>query len=151
MDTSQLFSWMLDYMEEHGIPKTRKVNVWTYAPHLLINRTDSTYNNPSTGTYGLMNCMASGVYDESGSWNNKITWESFITYGKPEHWRPYWTEAVCHLPRSMKYSDEMPIFSTWVTNRPNCPSGSIAGVTPSDWFQWNDPPADTKINKHILA
>ena len=137
MDTSQLFSWMLDYMEEHGIPKTRKVNVWTYAPHLLINRTDSTYNNPSTGTYGLMNCMASGVYDESGSWSNKITWESFITYGQPKYWRPYWAEHACNLPMTMKYSDYMPTVDTWT--RPSCPSGSIAGVTPSDWYKWNVP------------
>lgn len=92
-------------------------------------------------------------YNSTGYHDNSLTqyYCDFTEYGKPEHWRPYWTEAVCHLPRSMKYSDEMPIFSTWVTNRPNCPSGSIAGVTPSDWFQWNDPPADTKINKHILA
>lgn len=92
-------------------------------------------------------------YNSSGYHDNSLTqyYCDFTEYGKPEHWRPYWTEAVCHLPRSMKYSDEMPIFSTWVTNRPNCPSGSIAGVTPSEWFQWNDPPADTKINKHILA
>lgn len=148
---SKLFSWMMTYMEAHGIPKTKSKNVWNYAPHLLFNRTDSTYSSPSSGTYGLVNCMASGAYDATGSWSNAVTWDSFITYGKPEHWRPYWTEAVCHLPRSMKYSDEMPVFSTWATNRPNCPSGSIAGVTPSDWFQWNDPPADTKINKHILA
>ena len=92
-------------------------------------------------------------YNSTGYHDNSLTqyYCDFTEYGKPEHWRPYWTEAVCHLPRSMKYSDEMPVFSTWVTNRPNCPSGSIAGVTPSDWFQWNDPPADTKINKHILA
>jgi hypothetical protein len=148
---SKLFSWMMTYMEAHGIPKTKSKNVWNYAPHLLFNRTDSTYNSPKPGTYGLVNCMASGAYDATSSWSNAVTWDSFITYGKPEHWRPYWTEGVCNLPRSMKYSDEMPIFSTWATNRPNCPSGSIAGVTPSEWFQWNDPPADTKINKHILA
>lgn len=148
---SKLFSWMMTYMEAHGIPKTKSKNVWNYAPHLLFNRTDSTYNSPSSGTYGLVNCMASGAYDATGSWSNAVTWDSFVTYGKPEHWRPYWTEGVCNLPRSMKYSDEMPIFSTWATNRPNCPDGSIAGVAPSDWFQWNDPPADTKINKHILA
>ena len=92
-------------------------------------------------------------YNSTGYHDNSLTqyYCDFTEYGKPEHWRPYWTEAVCHLPRSMKYSDEMPVFSTWATNRPNCPSGSIAGVIPSDWFQWNDPPADTKINKHILA
>lgn len=154
MDTSQLFSWMLDYMEEHGIPKTRSNTVWTYAPHLLINRTDSTYNNPESGKYGLVNCMASGVYDESGSWNNKITWESFITYGQPKYWRPYWAEHACGLKATMTYDEYMPTIDTW--RRPECPSGYITKngtstkIYPSDWYKWNTQPADIPNDAYYI-
>jgi hypothetical protein len=43
----------------------------------------------------------------------------------------------------MKYSDYMPTVVTW--KRPDCPSGSIAGVTPSSWHKWNHSDYDTSL------
>ena len=155
--TNPMFLWLGEYIldKAHNLTELNQGSGWAYYTYLFMNRTDYAMGWFNTGTKyvgEISNWAFNGTNGaQTGYGNNDIVWDSFITYGKPEHWRPYWTEAICHLPRSMKYSDEMPIFSTWVTNRPNCPSGSIAGVTPSDWFQWNDPPADTKINKHILA
>jgi hypothetical protein len=43
----------------------------------------------------------------------------------------------------MKYSDYMPTVVTW--KRPSCPSGSIAGVTPSSWHKWNHSDYDASL------
>ena len=136
-----LFSWLGEYIDQKASrdlsnsdqPKTD----WTYYPYLFINRTDSVYNWPDSSTGGLAN------YVITGTKQNPRTWDSFITYGKPEHWRPYWAEHVCNLPMTMKYSDYMPILSTWT--RPDCPSGYITKngtstkIYPSSWYIWNIP------------
>ena len=136
------FYWLGKYIENlvNVGDISNNSGIWGWYLQAFINRIN-----------GFLNADCNATLSSLSADGKTYPGKDFSVYGKPEHWRPYWTEAICHLPRSMKYSDEMPIFSTWATNRPNCPSGSIAGVTPSDWFQWNDPPADTKINKHILA
>ena len=155
--TNSMFLWLGEYIldKAHNLSQLNQGSGWAYYTYMFMNRTDYAMGWVKSGSKyvgEISNWAFNGTNGAStGYGNNDIVWDSFITYGKPEHWRPYWTEGVCNLPRTMKYSDEMPIFSTWATNRPNCPSDSIAGVIPSDWFQWNDPPADTKINKYILA
>lgn len=139
LTTSELFAWFGSYLIEHGLKASGSASAWIYYPGLLINRADSTYNTDNN----LCNNMANGAYDRNGSdrWTNQsVNWDSFNKYGKPEYWRPYWAEQVCNLPPTMKYSDYMPTISTWT--RPSCPSGSIAGVTPSDWYKWNHPHTD---------
>ena len=80
-------------------------------------------------------------YNSSGYHDNSLTqyYCDFTEYGKPKHWRPYWAEHACNLPMTMKYSDYMPTIDTWNWENLPCPSGSIAGVTPSDWYKWNVP------------
>lgn len=138
-----LFSWLGEYIDQKANrdlsnssqPKTD----WTYYPYLFINRTDSVYNWPGT-TGGLVN------YVITGTSQNPPTWDSFIEYGKPKHWRPYWAESVCNLPMTMKYSDYMPTVVTWA--RPSCPSGYITKngtstkIYPSSWYKWNHPDTD---------
>lgn len=86
-------------------------------------------------------------YNSSGYNDNSLTqyYCDFTEYGKPKHWRPYWAEHACNLPMTMKYSDYMPTIATWNWKNLPCPSGSIAGVTPSDWYKWNIPANDPAI------
>ena len=141
-----LFSWLGEYIDQKASrdlsnsdqPKTD----WTYYPYLFINRTDSVYNWPGS-TGGLVNYVITGTNQ------NPRTWDSFIEYGKPKHWRPYWAESVCNLPITMKYSDYMPTIATWT--RPSCPTdyitknGTSTKIYPSEWYKWNIPANDPSI------
>lgn len=136
------FYWLWTYMKEHKLDENRSNNAWIYYSHFVVNRADSCYNIDNA----LCNNMANGAYDRGGSdmWTNQsVNWDSFNKYGKPEYWRPYWAEHACNLPQTMKYSDYMPTVVTW--KRPDCPSGSIAGVTPSSWYKWNHSSYDASI------
>lgn len=127
------FYWLWTYMKEHKLDENRSSNAWIYYSHFVVNRADSCYNIDNA----LCNNMANGAYDRGGSdmWTNQsVNWDSFNKYGKPEYWRPYWTEKVCDLPQTYNYNQDMPV--TWDQST-SCPSGSIAGVTPSSWYQWN--------------
>ena len=127
------FYWLWTYMKEHKLDENRSSNAWIYYSHFVVNRADSCYNIDNA----LSNNMANGAYDRGGSdmWTNQsVNWDSFNKYGKPEYWRPYWTEKVCDLPQTYNYNQDMPV--TWDQST-SCPSGSIAGVTPSSWYQWN--------------
>jgi hypothetical protein len=118
---------------------------WVYFPYLFFNRTDIPYNS---GAASKTNVYVNGT----GSWTRQDYWKwdankndydrskSFTDYGRPEYWRPYWAESICNLPMTMKYSDYMPTVVTWT--RPSCPTGSMDGVTPSDWYKWNHPHTD---------
>ena len=77
---------------------------------------------------------------------------SFVNYGKPEYWRPYWTENVCKLKSTMTYDEYMPTVTTW--NRPACKSATTDYITPkgsstkcygSSWYKWNVPANDESI------
>lgn len=127
------FYWLWTYMKEHKLDENRSSNAWIYYSHFVVNRADSCYNIDNA----LSNNMANGAYDRGGSdmWTNQsVNWDSFNKYGKPEYWRPYWTEKVCDLPQTYNYNQDMPV--TWDQST-SCPSGSIAGVTPSSWYKWN--------------
>ena len=146
--SNTLFKWLGDYLVAHsqnGLGTTTRQSPWTYYPYMFINRTDTAINwATSNGKLvgDVSNYAFNGTNCASTNDNNR-RWDSFIEYGKPKHWRPYWAEHACNLPQTMKYSDYMPTVVTW--KRPDCPSGSIAGVTPSSWYKWNHPNYDASI------
>ena len=148
--SNTLFKWLGDYLVAHsqnGLGTTTRQSPWTYYPYMFINRTDTAINwATSNGKLvgDVSNYAFNGTNCASTNDNNR-RWDSFIEYGKPKHWRPYWAEHACNLPQTMKYSDYMPTIATWNWKNLPCPSGSIAGVTPSDWYKWNIPANDPAI------
>ena len=113
------------------------------------------------GTYHLWGYYLQAFFNRMGIYNADITSETnlnsltgypntnFSETGKTEKWRPYWAEAVCKLPRTMKYSDYMPTVVTW--NRPSVKSKETDYITPkgssvkcygSSWYKWNHPHTD---------
>ena len=128
--TSSNFKWLGQYIEdlanqEIDNTSTNTGNFWAFFLQSFINRTPIFYN---------------AAMESAGSTLNGYTCPDFATYGHPDYWRPYWAESVCHLPRLMKYNVAMPTLKDWKTGRPECQSGSIKGVTPSLWYQWNIAP-----------
>ena len=154
---NEMFQWLREYMGLHSknnLKGTTYKSPWIYYPYLFINRTDSAINwgTTTSGSYigDLSNWAFNGTDCASTTYSNTATaWDSFITYGKPEYWRPYWAEKACNLPMTMKYSDYMPTISTWT--RPDCPTGYITkngtstNIYPSDWYIWNIPANDPAI------
>lgn len=143
--TNSLFKWLGDYLIAHsknGLGNTTRDTPWTYYPYLFVNRTDTAINwadnkgDVSNYTFNGTDCAYTGTH-------NNIVWDSFITYGQPKYWRPYWAEHACGLKATMTYDEYMPTVTTW--KRPSCPSGSIASVTPSSWHKWNHPDYDASI------
>ena len=146
--TNDLFKWLGDYLIAHsknGLENTTRETPWTYYPYMFINRTDTAINWATSSSTGQLigdvsNYAFNGTNCASTGHNNRV-WDSFIEYGQSKHWRPYWTEKVCGLSQTYNYSQNMPI--TWDQST-SCPSeSSIAGVKPSDWYQWNT--ADGKL------
>ena len=110
------------------------------------------------GTYHLWGYYLQAFFNRMGIYNADITQETnlnsltgypntnFSETGKTEKWRPYWAEAVCNLPQTMKYSDYMPTIATW--KRPSVKSKETDYITPkgssvkcygSSWYKWNHP------------
>ena len=132
---NSLFKWLGDYLIAHsknGLENTIKESPWTYYPYMFINRTDSAINWANNSGEAC-NYAFNGT-DCTGTNTHSIAWDSFIKYGHPDYWRPYWTEKVCDLPQTYNYNQDMPV--TWDQST-SCPSGTIANVTPSNWYQWN--------------
>lgn len=132
------FYWLGKYIENlvNVGDISNESGVWGWYLQAFINRINGLLNADCTST--LSSLSADG---------KTYPGKDFSVYGQPKHWRPYWAESICNLPMTMKYSDYMPTVATWT--RPSCPSGSIAGVTPSSWYKWNHPhtdgfPADQK-------
>ena len=160
---NELFAWLKDYLIEHSNNNLGTVSIntpWTYYPYLFINRTDTAINWASSQG-DASNYVFNGANCTQTSHHN-IAWDSFIKYGQPQYWRPYWAEHACGLKATMTYDEYMPTVTTW--NRPECPSGYIIknGTTstkiyPSDWYKWNVPANDASIQDvayqkyHILA
>ena len=155
--TNSVFKWLGDYLIAHsknGLGSTTRQTPWTYYPYMFINRTDTAINwatSSSTGklTGDVSNYAFNGANCVTTQHNN-IAWDSFIEYGQPKHWRPYWTEKVCGLMPTYRYSQDMPV--TW-NQSTSCPSGTIANVTPSNWYKWNTPPDGKKFGEsaYLLA
>ena len=139
LDETKPFYWMGKYMIKHGIRNVNSRNIWSYAIHLLINRSNYTYNLYNGGS--LCNNMANGAYDDSGSYtDHTITWDDFTQYGTPDYWRPWWTLYTCELDTIMVYTDNMPI--DW--KRTSFNNGNVTDVPntstndkPDNWYQWN--------------
>ena len=122
------FYWLGKYIENlvNVGDISNNSGVWGWYLQAFINRIN-----------GFLNADCNATLSSLSADGKTYPGKDFSVYGQPKHWRPYWAESVCNLPMTMKYSDYMPILSTWT--RPDCPSGSIAGVTPSSWYKWNEP------------
>jgi hypothetical protein len=122
------FYWLGKYIENlvNVGDISNESGVWGWYLQAFINRINGLLNADCTST--LSSLSADG---------KTYPGKDFSVYGQPKYWRPYWAESICNLPMTMKYSDYMPTVATWT--RPSCPSGSIAGVTPSSWYKWNHP------------
>ena len=132
--TDSRFQWLGDYLAEVLSGKTftrTKTSHLQGQIHAFINRATPTNN---AGDYA-------DTYGENFNYS---------TAGQISSWRPFWTEKVCDLPQTMTYNDAMPVGWT----KPGCSSGSIAGISPSGWYKWNN--VDSEQNggnsaTHILA
>ena len=144
---NELFAWLKDYLIEHSNNNLGTVSIntpWTYYPYLFINRTDTAINWASSQG-DASNYVFNGANCTQTSHHN-IAWDSFIKYGQPQYWRPYWAEHACGLKATMTYDEYMPTIDTW--RRPECPSGYITKnvngtstkIYPSDWYKWNTAP-----------
>ena len=129
------FKWLGDYLADvlKGTTFSRTTTAHLQGQiHAFINRSTPANN--------------SGDYADS--YGPKY---DFSTKGQISSWRPYWTEKVCELPSTMTYNDAMP--TEWNTTS-TCSDGSIAGITPKNWYKWNH--VDSKQNEghsdtHIRA
>lgn len=140
------FKWLGNYILDRAPLMTAlgEGTGWSYYTYMFINQTDWALNWYKTGGV-YKSALANYMINNSGGQHNEIAWDSFIEYGKPKHWRPYWAEHACNLPMTMKYSDYMPTIDTWNWKNLPCPSGSIADVTPSDWYIWNVPANNSDV------
>ena len=142
---NSLFRWLGEYFLDRAplLTELGTGSGWLYYTYMFINQTDwaLSWYKKSDGTY--VSGLANYTFNNSNNKHNEIAWDSFITYGKPEYWRPHWAEKVCNLPQTMKYSDYMPTISTWT--RPSCPTGYVTKqgtstkIYPSSWYKWNHP------------
>lgn len=128
------FKWLGDYLADvlKGTTFSRTTTAHLQGQiHAFINRSTPANNNG----------------DYADSYGPKY---SFSTKGQISSWRPYWTEKVCNLPSTMTYNDPMP--TDWNTS--DCSTGSIAGITPSNWYKWNkvtSPQNNGTSDTHIRA
>ena len=114
-------------------------NIWGFYLQSFINRTISSHNQSFEDAIGVGEVIG-----------GKYKGVDFSAAGHPDQWRPYWTEKVCNLRSTMTYNDPMP--TDWNTS--GCSTGSIAGITPSHWYKWNQ--VDSEQNEghsdtHIRA
>lgn len=156
-DATTPFVWLRKYIEyiNNGVAIKEATsnaslgNRWGYALYCFFNTTNTARNyqaNDATYMIGL----------ESGH-------KSFVTYGKPENWRTWWTEGACDLPRTYNYSTPMP--TSWkqinvtcqdysITTDAACPSSyKIEDVPITSWYKWNTPPDGKKFGEsaYLLA
>ena len=144
------FAWLGKYIENVSGTTSSNTAHWQYISYLFFNRSDKAYNSQSAECTYLV------------TWTDNT--KSFAKdYGMPEYWRPWWTEAVCNLKKTMSYETSMPV--TWNQDI-TCAAGDVAKfgrfngtaptsnkeTQPSLWYQWNLPPDDEEFKKyHMLA
>ena len=119
------------------------IDVWGRYVEAFFNRSEIT-NSGLTSSYNL-----------SSITNNTYPNTKFDAFGKPDYWRPYWTENICDLPQELNYDGCMPVKWTQV----DCIEGKVmqwnAAVTSvsevanpkGDWYQWNTAPS----KDHLLV
>lgn len=146
---NQMFKWLSDYLVymNGNVAITDGVyhdsdDRMGYFMYLFINRTDTAYD----GSLNNSNCIVigddwsskhefwkktNGAYDKS---------KKFIDYGKPEHWRKWWTRGACGLPWTVGSESRLPV--AW--KRIGWSGKTIADkdnpstiYDPSTWYQWN--------------
>lgn len=134
--STSILRWMVPYFEyvlkqqgkEH--PSQNPTNyitmTWKGLVYNLINRADRPLDGSGKDVY-INNTYIPARFNADFSGE----------YGLIETWRPWWTEIVCNLPRTMTYDDAMPTMNIW--KRDECSTGSIAEITPSGWYQWYVP------------
>ena len=134
-NTTTPFAWLGKYIEDVSGTESSETAHWQYVIYLFFNRTNKAYNA------------------SEGDCTNLVTWtdntKSFAKdYGMPEYWRPWWTEAVCNLEKTISSEKSMPV--TWNQDI-TCAAGDVAKfgrfngtaptsnkeTQPSLWYQWN--------------
>ncbi|MBR5328167.1 MAG: hypothetical protein IKV31_06470 [Paludibacteraceae bacterium] len=126
------FAWLGEYIEHVNgkeiVYKNSNATLnarWAYMLYMFINRT--TIARATNG--GDVTYFASPDYTD----------KNFIEYGQPEHWRPWWSDRACDLPKTVGSEKRLPI--TWKklpcsTLTVKNDAGTVIG-TPADWYQWN--------------
>ncbi len=132
------FYWLGEYIKT-TIDEDIEDNTyeWPYLLHLFFNRTNKPYS--INGTYV-------GEYDVVKVYFKNNVIPDFSETGKPTHWRTWWTKYACELPTTQTYETNLP--KNWNKHTP--PTGSIAGLKPSAWYQWNSDTAEVNQGK-LLA
>lgn len=111
----QPFYWLGKYILLVANKQSLTNDQWKYHLYSFFNRTNTPRNSEGSASYG--------------------TTVDFSEYGKPTHWRRYWTEYGCKLVPTMTYGDNMPI--KWECLKgPNDQSAYITD-DPRSWYQWN--------------
>lgn len=150
----KLFYWLGQYIEHVVAASVHNgdinaydgYNIWGFYLQAFINRTSHCWNQNINASF-----TDGQVLNSTSSSTNQYKAKNFSEAGKPTSWRPYWTEKVCDLPSTMTYNDAMP--TEWNTAT-TCSDGSIAGITPSNWYKWNkvnSPQNNGNSDTHILA
>ena len=152
-----VFGWLGKYIESCSIKNEIETslspgyNTWGWFLQAFINRQSVFYDMDMNNSYDNLI-------------NGRYPAKDFSTYGKPEYWRPWWTESICQLPKMLHYGDQLPV--SWSVNR-TCPSGGTSyfdknyestklppkDMTPSDWLVWNKVTSipNGHDDTHILA
>ena len=152
-----VFGWLGKYIESCSIKNEIETslspgyNTWGWFLQAFINRQSVFYDMDMNYSYDN---LINGQYPA----------KDFSTYGKPEYWRPWWTESICQLPKMLHYGDRLPV--SWSVNR-TCPSGGTSyfdrnyestklppkDMIPSEWYIWNKVTSipDGHDDTHILA
>lgn len=120
------FYWLGKYILLIANKTSLTNDQWKYHLYSFFNRTNTPRNSQGTASYG--------------------TTVDFSEYGKPTHWRRYWTEYGCKLVPTMTYGGNMPI--KWeCLEGPNDQSSYVTD-DPRTWYKWN--PTAEDANK-LLA
>ena len=134
------FAWLGEYIEHVNgkeiVYKNSNATLnarWAYMLYMFINRT--TIARATNG--GNVTNFASPDYTD----------KNFIEYGQPEHWRPWWSDRACDLPKTVGSEKRLPI--TWKklpcsTLTVKNDAGTVIG-TPADWYQWNTAPKSDQL------
>ncbi len=127
------FYWLGQYIEHvinnstQDISPINYVNVWGFYLQSFINRTITSWDQD----------IANNT-DVGGTITDTYKVKDFSEAGKPDNWRKWWQQIELGLDTITTYDTPMPI--TWNMRTP--PTGSIAGATPGDWYQWNNQEAN---------
>ena len=142
-NTTTPFAWLGKYIEDVSGTTSSSTAHWQYVIYLFFNRTNKSYNASDA------DCT------NSVTWTNNT--KSFAKdYGMPEYWRPWWTEAVCNLEKTISSEKSMPV--TWNQDI-TCAAGDVAKfgrfngtaptsnkeTQPSLWYQWYTAPKSDQL------